>query len=202
MTASDYPINFPYGATVAPYSPTHPHRGDDHPCPAGTPLVINGITLGLTGATGFVSGPHLHIQEWQNDYANTRKPQNAFKPGTVVNIDPSGTQGDGSFGKFITIQTADGWNDSYCHLSQINVTVGQKIGDSMANTLATLDEVNDLCVGMLGLEASTNQNFLNNVGIPISDAIRNIFHYQEAVDFRNRASAAAEELKPGTYIVK
>ena len=128
MTASDYPINFPYGSTEAPYSVAHHHRGDDRPCPMGTPVVVGGVNIGFTGATGMVTGPHLHIQEWQNDYANTRKPQNAFAPGTVTNIDPAGTQGDGSFGKFITIQTADGWNDTYCHLSQINVSVGQVIG--------------------------------------------------------------------------
>lgn len=127
MTASDYKISFPYGATSAPYSPSHPHRGDDRACPTGTPVVINGVTIGLTGATGFVDGPHLHVQEWHNNYLDIRKPQNAFKGGIVTNIDPNGTQGDGSFGKFITVKTADGWSDSYCHLSEIKVKIGQEL---------------------------------------------------------------------------
>lgn len=125
ITAKNYPVNFPYGATSAPYSRLHPHRGDDRACPSGTPIVIGSTTIGLTGATGKVIGAHLHIQEWKGDYANTRKPQNAFKTGVVTNIDPNGTQGDGSFGKFITIRSVDGWSDSYCHLSEINVKVGQ-----------------------------------------------------------------------------
>lgn len=145
MSAQDYQINLPYGSTAQPYSTTHPHRGDDRPCPSGTPIIIDGQEIGLTGATGYVFGAHLHIQEWHDTasgdkYANTRKPQNAFRPGIVVNIDPvgtypnnknDGTQGDGSFGKFITIQTADGWNDTYCHLSRIDVAVGDIIGDKM-----------------------------------------------------------------------
>lgn len=127
MTAQDYPVTFPYGATTAPYTKAHPHRGDDRPCPELTPIVIGGVTIGLTGATGYVFGPHLHIQEWSGNYANVRKPQNAFKGGTVINIDSDGTQGDGSFGKFISIQNADGWVDSYCHLGEINVNVGLKV---------------------------------------------------------------------------
>ncbi len=128
MSASDYPINYPYGATDAPYSASHPHRGDDRACPTGTPIVINGITIGLTGATGMVTGPHLHIQEWSTSYADTRKPQNAFVGGTVVDL---GTLSE--FGNFITILTGDNWHDTYCHLSQINVTKGQLIteGNSM-----------------------------------------------------------------------
>lgn len=128
MTASDYQISFPYGATSTPYSPAHPHRGDDRPCPTGTPVVLAGTQIGLTGATGFVSGPHLHIQEWNGNVANTRKPQNSFKPGTVVQ---AATSSD--FGNYVTIQCADGWNDSYCHLSRIDVKVGQVIGDIMVN---------------------------------------------------------------------
>lgn len=155
--AAQYPISFPYGATSAPYSSSHPHRGDDRACPIGTPVIINGITIGLTGATGKVTGPHLHIQESLNSYTNTRKPQNAFKPGTVVNIDPNGTQGDGSFGKFITIRNADGWDDSYCHLSQINVTKGQIIGGDMPITPTQVDKVIKM-----GLHRPSTEAELNN----------------------------------------
>lgn len=129
--AASYPISFPYGSTDPPYSPQHKHRGDDRACPTGTPIIIGGTTIGMTGATGFVIGAHLHIQEFKDDYSNVRKPQNAFKPGIVTVIDPNGTIGDGTFGKFVVTQNADGWSDSYCHLSQINVKVGQRIGDSM-----------------------------------------------------------------------
>jgi len=144
MSAQGYGINFPYGATSAPYSVSRPHRGDDRPCPTGTPLAINGQVIGLTGATGFVTGPHLHIQEWNGSYANTRKPQNAFKPGTVVNVDKDATQGDRSFGKFISIQNADGWVDSYCHLSVINCNVGDKIGVTMSDSSITEAETDVL----------------------------------------------------------
>lgn len=129
---ASYPVSYPYGATDPPYSPAHPHRGNDIAAPNLTPIIVVGTQIGLVGLTGRTTGYHCHIQEWQNDYANTRKPQNAFQSGTVTNIDPTGTQGDGSFGKFITIQSADGWNDSYCHLSEINVNVGQVIGDDMS----------------------------------------------------------------------
>lgn len=136
MSAQDYAINFPYGATSEPYSATRPHRGNDRPCPTGTPIVIGGTVIGLTGATGFVSGPHLHIQEHTADnYANVRKPQNEFKPGTVIGVYPN-SKGDGTFGKFIDIQNSDGWVDSYCHLSQINVQVGQKVGEDMPDIIS------------------------------------------------------------------
>lgn len=138
MSAQDYPVYFPYGATSAPYSTTNPHKGNDRCNAVGVPVVINGTQIGLTGFTGDVvpkneKGAHLHIQEWHGGYANTRNPQNEFKGGVVTNIDPTGTQGDGSFGKFITIQTPDGWNDTYCHLSEIDVKIGDRIGEPMFN---------------------------------------------------------------------
>jgi len=143
MTAQDYAVNFPYGATSWPYTALRPHKGEDRPCPIGTPLAINGQVIGLTGATGEVydaqgnkgtpAAAHLHIQEHTaGNYANVRKPQNAFKPGVVIGVYPK-SAGDGTFGKFIDIRSDDGWVDSYCHLSQINVQVGQRVGEEMAN---------------------------------------------------------------------
>jgi hypothetical protein len=143
-TAKDYAVYFPYGATSAPYSKAHPHRGEDRCNKLGVPVAIGSTTIGLVGATGEVydsqgnkgtpAAAHLHIQEWSGSYANTRKPQNSFKGGKVINVDLNGTQGDGSFGKFISIQTSDGWVDSYCHLSKVNVKVGQVISGTATPT--------------------------------------------------------------------
>lgn len=194
--ASDYPINFPYGATSPPYSVAHPHRGDDRACPEGTPLVVAGQQIGLTGKTGYVIGAHLHIQEWRGDYSNTRKPQNSFKPGVVKNIDPAGTQGDGSFGKFITIQTSDGWNDTYCHLSRIDVKVGQEIGMSKdALTEAELKEVHYGYLmawpGPLFLQAYTGQPLIKVIEVLRSSANP----LRAAVEKQYEAGAKVPELE-------
>ena len=180
MTASDYPVTFPYGETGAPYSAARPHRGDDRGCPTGTPIVIGGQTIGLTGNTGYSTGAHLHIQEWSGGYANTRKPQNSFQPGVVVNVDPTGSQGDGSFGKFITIQTEDGWNDTYCHLSEINVQVGQVIGDNMS------EESVKLMYWMVFDRDPDAEQYKFFTGRNADESIANIFN---SSDFKNRIAA-------------
>lgn len=129
MTAREYSVDFPYGATSDPYSKASPHRGDDYPTWDGVPIVIGSTTIGTTGRSGYVTGPHLHVQEWQGNPANTRKPQNAFKGGTVIAVDANPNQG--SWGRYITIQK-DGWNTTYAHLESVNVRVGQVItGDEM-----------------------------------------------------------------------
>lgn len=133
MTAQDYSINFPYGATDPPYgTPSLPyHRGEDRPCPRGTPVVINGVTIGLTGDTPgppYCLGPHLHIQEWQGNVVTTRKPCNSFIPGAVV-----ATGNASQWGNYVTIRNADGWNTTYCHLSRIDVRGGQIIGAPAPN---------------------------------------------------------------------
>lgn len=138
MTASDYSVTFPYGETSDPYSPASPHRGDDYPCPQGTLIVIGSTTIGTTGATGFVFGAHLHVQEWQGNASITRKPQNAFKGGTVVNLSTNKDQG--SWGRFITIHK-DGWNTTYAHLDTINVSIGQVITEEQM--------INDDDIGIL-----------------------------------------------------
>lgn len=138
MTASDYPVTFPYGATDSPYSAASPHRGNDRACPMDTPIVIAGTVIGFTGSSGMSTGPHLHIQEWQGNAANTRLPQNEFKGGTVVNLDANPNQG--SWGRYITIQK-DGWNTTYCHLNSIVVSKGQVITEEQM--------INDDDIGIL-----------------------------------------------------
>lgn len=133
MTAQDYPISFPYGATSPPYSPTRPHRGNDRACPAGTPIVVVGTQIGLVGSTGLADGPHLHTQAG-TDIAcqNTFNPTPLeFKPGRVVNT------GVGSqWGNFVTVQVGNQYI-TYCHLQRIDVSVGQELNEDMRTKVTT-----------------------------------------------------------------
>jgi hypothetical protein len=125
-TAKSYSITFPYGATSAPYGTTqYPyHRGDDRPTPKGTPVVIEDVQIGLTGNSGYTTGPHLHYQEWKGNPYNDRKPQHFLKPGKVVTADSNLNQ---AWGKHITIAVGGGWNGTYAHLSEIYAKKGQLI---------------------------------------------------------------------------
>jgi hypothetical protein len=128
ITAASYPIEFAYGAQDGKfYGPNGTigkfHLGNDRYTPTGTPIAINGLTIALTGDSGIVDGPHLHIQEWQGKVTNSRAPQNEFKPGKVIDIGYADM-----WGNYITIQNDDGWNTTYAHLSEIYVKEGQIIG--------------------------------------------------------------------------
>ena len=56
-------MTFGYGRTDAPYGTADfpYHRGDDYYMPDGTPIIINGVQIGISGHTGFVTGPHCHV---------------------------------------------------------------------------------------------------------------------------------------------
>lgn len=131
--AQDYGVTFGYRATDGYYYGVNGivgkyHRGNDRPCPSGTPIVISGTTIGYTGATGLVSGPHLHTQVCTagSNYADDFDPAPfEFKNGTVV---VAGWHAQ--FGNRIVIRVGN-VDITYAHLSQINVQVGQKIGGSL-----------------------------------------------------------------------
>lgn len=131
MTAQDYKITFAYGAYgEAGYTKLRPHRGNDRPCPNGTPVVIEGTQIGLTGATGLVTGAHLHTQSGTDKACQNTFDGNGvteFKAGTVV---ATGTASQ--WGKYVTLQVGDKYV-TYCHLSEINVQIGQRIGEEMLN---------------------------------------------------------------------
>lgn len=132
MTAQDYPVDFGYGAQdgyyygpkgiVGPY-----HRGNDRLTPVGTPIVIAGKTIGLTGATGLVGGPHLHNQAGTDQACqNTFDPTPLeFKPGVVV-----ATGYGNQWGNYITVRV-DGRFITYCHLSRIDVQPGLVLNEDM-----------------------------------------------------------------------
>lgn len=136
MTAKDYSVTFGFGAYDGVfYSKEHPHRGNDRPTPTGTPIVIGNTTIGLTGATGLVSGPHLHTQAGNDFYAqNPFNPTgHEFKAGTVVQ---TGTASE--WGNYIIIKSGDVYV-VYAHLSKINVRTGQGVG--MATSASEVTEV-------------------------------------------------------------
>lgn len=150
-TAADYGINFAYGAQDGYwYGPDGRvgkyHRGNDRPCPTGTPVVINGHTIGLTGASGLVSGPHLHTQACSagSGYSDDFNPgPYEFKNGQVV-----GARWHHQFGNHIVVRVG-GVDITYAHLSKINVAVGQQAGGNVADKLQ-LGPARILAEGILG----------------------------------------------------
>lgn len=131
MTAQDYPVTFGYGATdgvyygpngsIGPY-----HRGDDRAMPYGTPVVVNGVVIGLSGDGNGAYGPHLHVGE--------------FIGGLDVNPHGAGFTLDGARvhsilndysdpvnGKYVRIIDSAGEIWVYLHMSQLNVTPGQEL---------------------------------------------------------------------------
>lgn len=139
MTASDYSVEFGYGAQDGYYYGPEGivgafHRGNDRYTPTGTSVVIGSTAIGKTGATGLVGGPHLHTQAGTDKACqDTFDPTPLdFQPGTVV---ATQTVDAGQWGKYITIQTTDGYI-TYAHLSAVNVSVGQVIGGEMTKSEA------------------------------------------------------------------
>lgn len=129
MSAKDYPVFFGYGAKdgyyygpngiIGPY-----HRGNDFSTPAGTDVIVNNQLIGRTGATGAVSGPHIHVQ-LAPEADPTGKEWNV--PNGVVT--ETGTKL--KEGKYIKIQGSDGITRMYFHLSEVLVTKDQQIGEPM-----------------------------------------------------------------------
>lgn len=125
--AQDYPITFPYGATTYPYGPTGYagpyHRGDDRIMPVGTPVLVNAVQIGLSGATGEVTGSHLHIGRFVNGQDTNPKGQGFTLKSPVV----AEVSSDLTNGRFVALNDADGVRWVYLHLSKQTVKVGQKL---------------------------------------------------------------------------
>ena len=142
MSIWDYKISFPYGATTAPYSPSHPHKGEDRAAPLGTPIPVNGKVIGWVGSTGKSSGSHLHVQKVTSAVVSPNGggktlPQPAKVTATGYNSE---------IGNYVRIKDANGTVWSYFHQTKVNVKLGDNIGEDML----TKNQVRDLFVFIYG----------------------------------------------------
>lgn len=128
MSAKDFPITTPYG-WVDGYplnqDAAHPgqgfHKGIDYGCPTGTEVTVNGAIIGHSGATGTITGPHLHVGRWVNGVVTDPGVGNGFNFASAV-VTEVGE--DSVNGKFVRVQ-GDGASWVYLHLSQQNVIKGK-----------------------------------------------------------------------------
>jgi len=120
---SQYPVTFGYGDTSPPYgTPSMPfHRGEDRACPSGTPVIVNGVQIGLSGSTGWSTGPHLHIGRFAGGSTNPNGGGFSFGDAVVTQV-----KEDNINGKYVRVQ-ADGASWVYLHLSEQTCSVGQHL---------------------------------------------------------------------------
>ena len=125
--AADYPVSFPFGATSHPYTAASPHKGEDRACPTGTPVLVNGVAIGLVGNSGLSFGSHLHIGKFTQN--GTLMPPNGqgFHFGTARVLTVSADATNGNYVRLL----ADGYCYVYLHLSKTLVTVGQTLNATL-----------------------------------------------------------------------
>lgn len=163
--ASTYPVTFPYGATSYPYGTAqYPyHRGEDRYMPIGTPVIVNGVQIGLSGQTGFVTGPHLHIGRFVNG-SDTNPSGGGFNLAVPATITDFGY--DATNGNYVGIRDALGTRWVYLHLNSSNVSVGQILqGGTMPPSIVASDKQIDDAINLArilaGLPDSTLGQLLN-----------------------------------------
>lgn len=89
------------------------HKGIDYGCPVGTPIVVNRVTIGISGATGAVTGPHVHVGRWVNGQSTDPGVGNGWKFNSAV-VTEIGS--DPTNGNFVRVQ-GDGASWVYLHMS-------------------------------------------------------------------------------------
>jgi hypothetical protein len=168
MNAFDYPVTEGFG-----YHADYPlnngfHNGIDYGCPVGTPVIVNGVTIGLSGATGAVTGPHLHVGRWVGGTATDPTVGGGKNVSGAVVYD---TGNDSTNGNYVRISDADGSLWVYLHLSKIEATKGQVLKGGNMPTIATKDIVGSLAYAYLNDDLQRNPSLDGYIGQPVEDVI-------------------------------
>lgn len=138
---SAYPITTPYG--IVPGYPLNGgfHRGEDRAAPQGTPVIVNGVTIGLVGTTGASTGSHLHLGKWVNGIVMPPNGQGF----TLKNPYVDSTGYDSVNGNYIRLKDSNGVLWVYLHLSKVNVIKGQVLKeDEVPARIATKEMIQDM----------------------------------------------------------
>lgn len=110
------------GGSIAPF-----HHGVDYGCPVGSQVALSGKQIGLSGRTGKVSGPHLHVDRRPIGTSIVNR-YNFLNPGRWWEITGRvsfvGAQGDA--GNVIAVHSG-GDEYRFLHLSEFSVAVGDII---------------------------------------------------------------------------
>lgn len=130
MTCWDYPItelfgcqpDYPLNQNLCPPGQGF-HNGIDYGCPTGTEITVNGVVIGISGATGAVTGPHVHVGHWNGGTVLPIGPQDGKN---VNGAKVTQVSEDSTNGKFVRVGDADGSSWVYLHMSDNSkVSVGQ-----------------------------------------------------------------------------
>jgi hypothetical protein len=198
--ASSFPITTPYGQ-VAGYPLNNGfHNGIDYGCPTGTPIKVNGVTIGLSGSTGYATGPHLHIGRWVNGKVTDPGVGGGFKFNSAVVTE---INQDTTNGKYVRVQ-GDGASWVYLHMSDNSkVSVGQVLqgATDMPSTVGDV-EIDQMSWAYFGYGSGSNSQFTkDHRGEESNTFERFMFSHPNAVAYRKQVAdwRAGAEASTGKY---
>jgi len=150
---SQYPVSFGYGAKDgALYGPNGSvglyHRGEDRAAPCGTPVIVNGTTIGLVGSTGASTGCHCHLGKFVS--GKDVNPQGKGFELSTPKVYSAGY--DSTAGNYVKLLDNGGTVWLYAHLSKITVVKGQPLGGSMDEVEKLEHRIDELIVERERLE--------------------------------------------------
>lgn len=208
MPAQDYPVTelfgcqpgYPLNKNLCPPGQGF-HNGIDYGCPSGTPIAVNGVVIGISGATGAVTGPHLHVGRWVNGKSTDPGVGNGFRFNSAQ-VTEVGQ--DSVNGKFVRIQ-GDGASWVYLHMSDNGkVKVGQVLQGENSNMPSTVGdiEIDQMSWVYFGYGSPSDSDFTKeHRGEESNSFERFMFNHPTAVAYRQQVAKWREAAGAKDYQV-